>query len=287
MKRPDLGTLWLVATPIGDPDDLSPRARRVLIAAEGVAAEDTRVTEQLLRGLGAWPKRLVSCHDHNERGRAGEIVGKLLDGQSWALVSDAGTPLVSDPGFVVVRAALAADIRVVPVPGPCAAVVALVASGLPPDAWRFCGFLPRDPGPRLAAAEALAYETATLVFYESPRRLLEGLDALHAALGDRRVAVAFELTKTYERWHRGTLAEVRAELMADEDTIRGEATVVVAGFEGEPGAKERDQVLSAAAALGRAGVAPSVVRDALAATFGVPRRDVYQAALAAGQESNG
>lgn len=273
------GRLFVVATPIGDDDDLSPRARRVLGAVTGILAEDTRVAETLLRRLGLWPRPLRSCHDHNERGRALAIDDMLAEGD-WALISDAGTPLVSDPGLSVVKAALHGGHEVVPVPGPSAALAALVASGLPTDAFRFCGFLPRAEGPRAAAALALAWEPATLLLYEAPHRLVDTLGTLAAVLGDRPCALAFELTKTFERWHRGTLGAVRDRLAADPDSVRGEATLVVAGNAGDPAERHHAVAITIAESLGAAGVAPALVREALA-PLGVRKRDVYQAALAA------
>ncbi len=274
------GKLWVVATPLGHPDDLSPRAAAVLTAVAGVAAEDTRRAELLLRRIGAWPKRLVSCHDHNERRRAEGLVARVVEGADWALISDAGTPMVADPGYSVVRAALDANVEVVVVPGPCAAIAALVGSGLPTDAFRFAGFLPREGGPRRAALDDVARDRATLVVYEAPHRLLATLDAMTEAFGPRPVAVAFELTKTFERWHRGRLDEVADQLRAEPESVRGEATVVVGGAEG-PHRGDEARALELAAALARAGVAPGVVRDVLAEAYEVPKRALYQAALTA------
>jgi 16S rRNA (cytidine1402-2'-O)-methyltransferase len=271
--------LFLVACPIGDDDDLSPRARRVLATAAGILAEDTRVTEALLRRLGLWPRPLRSCHDHNERGRAAQLAALFAEGDQ-ALVSDAGTPLVSDPGYAIVQAALEVGADVVPVPGPSAVLAALVASGQPTDAFRFCGFLPRESGPRAAAVAALAWEPATLVFYEAPHRLVDTLGALAEGLGERPAALAFELTKTWERWHRGALSAVRDDLIADPDRVRGEATLVVGGCSQDPAERFARPLLDAASVLGAAGVAPSLVRDALA-PLGASRRALYQAALAA------
>ncbi len=264
----------MVPTPIGDPDDLSVRALRVLRQADRVAAEDTRVTRELLRHHGIEPKALVSCHDHNETDRAEQIVAWVRAGESIALVSDAGTPLVSDPGFRVVRAALAADVRVEILPGPCAAVTALVGSGLAVDRFCFAGFLPRDPGPRAAELDRLADVPATLVFYESPLRLADTLDALAARWPTRAVCVARNLTKEHEQWIRGTAAECRAVL---GDETRGEVVLLVSRGSGErPSDAELDAAIDALLGSGRAA---KDVRDVLAERFGLPRREVYQRVL--------
>jgi 16S rRNA (cytidine1402-2'-O)-methyltransferase len=220
----------VVPTPIGDPDDLSVRALRLLRQADRIAAEDTRVTRELLRHHGIDPRALVSCHDHNESDRAEQIVAWVRAGESIALVSDAGTPLVNDPGFRVVRAALAAAVRVEILPGPCAAVTALVGSGLAVDRFCFAGFLPRDAGPRAAELDRLADVPATLVFYESPLRLAETLETLAGRWPTRAVCVARNLTKEHEQWIRGTAAECRAVL---GDETRGEVVLLVSRGSGE------------------------------------------------------
>ena len=175
------GTLYVVPTPIGRLDDLSPRAREVLARVARVAAEDTRVTRQLYDDLGLPAPKLISNHDHNERERADSLVEALLAGDDVALVSDAGTPLVSDPGYRLLLAAIAAGVPVVPLPGPTAITTALSASGLPTDRFVFLGFLPRQPQKRHEELLARRYETATLVAFEAPHRLVEALEALHAS----------------------------------------------------------------------------------------------------------
>lgn len=273
------GTLFLVPTPIGDPADLSPRAREVLARVELVAAEDTRVTAGLLRELGAPPRRMVSTHDHNEAARAEELVAALRGGTSVALVSDAGTPLVSDPGYRVVVAAIEADVPVVVLPGPCAAVTALAGSGLPPDRFVFLGFLPRDDGPREEALGARRHDPATLVLYEAPHRIVALLGSVRRVLGERRVVVARSLTKQWEEWIRGTAEEVEARFRA-EDPVRGELTVVVEGFRGDPGEADSERLEALIRGLVEAGVSPGVVRDVVAGVYDRPRREVYQRALA-------
>jgi len=226
------GTLLLVATPIGNLGDLSPRARDVLRAADLLLAEDTRHTLQLLRACGG-PRasgRVESLHEHNERERVPVVIERLRAGATVALVSDAGTPLMSDPGAALVRAAAAAGVEVIAVPGPCAAIAALTVAALPAERFAFEGFLPARPTARRDALRALAGETRTLVFYEAPHRLREALDDLAAAFGaDRPAAVARELTKRFETVYRGTLGTLAAQAATDSDMTRGEIVLVVQG----------------------------------------------------------
>ncbi len=222
-------SLYLVATPIGNLADLSQRARETLAAVDLVAAEDTRHTRQLLMHLGL-DKPLVSLHEHNERTRARELVARVTGGVNLALVSDAGTPLISDPGYVLVTEALAAGVNIIPIPGPCAAITALSAAGLPTDRFCFEGFLPARDAPRRAALEALRAESRTLVFYEAPHRLAESLADLAQAFGEaRRASVARELTKLHETLYHDTLGGLAARAQRDVDMVRGEAVIVVAG----------------------------------------------------------
>jgi len=219
------GLLYLVATPIGNLEDITYRAVRVLGEADVIACEDTRQTRKLLDHYGV-ARPTISYHEHNESERAAELASRMAAGETVALVSDAGMPLVSDPGYRLVRAAIEAGVPVQAVPGPSAALTALAASGLPTDSFRFGGFLPSKPGQRLKALEALAEEQATLIFYEAPHRILEALEAVEQALGDRPVVVARELTKIHEEYLRGTAAEVRAQL-ASRDAVRGEITLLI------------------------------------------------------------
>jgi len=225
------GTLFVVATPIGNLGDLSPRAARTLSAVAVVAAEDTRRTAILLQRHGI-PARTISFHEHNELGRLGGLIERLTAGDDIALVSDAGTPAVSDPGFRLVRAAIDAGIRVEAIPGPSAIMTALVVSGLPPDRFVFEGFAPRRSQARLTWLTGLANEPRTILFYEAPHRLRETLAALRSVLGDRRIAVARELTKLHEEVVRGRVSEVLTAL----PEVRGEVTVVVEGRVDEPAA---------------------------------------------------
>lgn len=270
------GTLFLVPTPIGNPADLSPRAREVLSSVDRIAAEDTRVTRKLLGILGIRPPPLVSYHDHNEKERSPQLLARLLEGERIALVSDAGTPLLTDPGYRLLRVALDHGVDVVALPGPCAAIVALCAAGLPTAEVLLLGFLPRDAGPRRAAIERRRDEQATLVFYEPPHRVRDTLAALLDVLGDRRAALARSLTKPYEEWLRGTLASILAAL---GDDVTGEITLVVDGASGPAAADATLDLL--VDALVEAGVAVGIVRDVVARVYDRPRRAIYQRALAA------
>ncbi len=273
------GRLYVVATPIGELDDLSPRARRVLGAVGLIAAEDTRVAKTLLGHLGIDGAKLWSCHDHNEAQRAGPVVERLLAGEDVALVSDAGTPLVSDPGYRVVSAVIEAGLDVVPIPGPSAPLAALVASGLATDRFGFYGFPPSKPGKRRSFYESLATLPGTLVFFEAPHRIVDSLADAATVFGERQACLAISLTKQWERFHRGTPAAILAALQADPDEVIGEMTLVVGGFAEVVETDPRFDTLIDA--LAEAGVAPSVIRDAVAGSLGLQRRAVYQRALAA------
>ena len=230
-------TLYVVATPIGNLSDLSPRAQEVLRAVAAICAEDTRHTGQLLSHFGI-SRPLVALHDHNEEAMAERVVSRLLGGESMAVVSDAGTPLVSDPGFRLVRAARAAGVKVSPVPGACAAIAALSVAGLPSDRFVFEGFLPAKAAARRERLQRLAGETGTLVFYESSHRIAESLADMAAAFGDDRPAVvARELTKLFETVLDGTLAQLRAAVDADDNQRKGEFVVMVQGAADDEEAK--------------------------------------------------
>ena len=219
------GTLYLVATPIGNLEDITHRAVRVLAEADVVACEDTRRTRVLLERFGIRTKT-VSYHEHNERERADELCALIEEGRNVAVVSDAGTPGVSDPGFRVVRAAIERGLTVVPIPGAAAFVAALVASGLPTDEFYFGGFLPARRHARRARLEQARALPATLVFYESPHRLAESLADAREVLGEREAAVARELTKLHEEFARGRLGELAARF-GGEQAARGEIVLVI------------------------------------------------------------
>ncbi len=224
-----VGTLHVVATPIGNRDDLSSRARDVLAGVTAICAEDTRHTRQLLSHFGI-DQPLLALHEHNEDAIADKLVARLLAGDSLALVSDAGTPLVSDPGFRLVRAARAAGVRVSPVPGACAFVAALSVAGLPSDRFTFEGFLPAKASARRERLARLASEPRTLVFYESSHRIADSLADAVAAFGAQRPAVlARELTKLFETVLDGTLSELQARVAADANQRKGEFVLLVQG----------------------------------------------------------
>jgi len=232
------GTLYVVATPIGNLDDLSPRAARTLASVDVVAAEDTRHSGRLLSHLGI-QKRMVALHDHNEKDRAAGILTELQAGRDVALISDAGTPLISDPGYVLVREARAAGHRVSPIPGPCALVAALSVAGLPTDRFLYVGFLPAKRSGRRASLEVLSSEVATLVFYESPHRIMESVRDIADVLGsDREMVLGREITKTFETFYSGSVADVLAELERDPHGNRGEFVVMVRGAAAQAGSEE-------------------------------------------------
>jgi len=225
------GTLYIVATPIGNMDDLSPRAVKVLSSVAVIAAEDTRHSGRLLQHIGI-SKPLIALHDHNERGRVQNILEQLLAGADVALISDAGTPLISDPGYVLVREARAEGLRVSPIPGPCALVAALSAAGLPTDRFLFVGFLPAKGAGRRTALEELRKEVATLVFYESPHRILNTVADIAEVMGaQREIVLGREITKAFETFYSGTAADVHATLTDDPHGSRGEFVVMVRGAE--------------------------------------------------------
>ena len=229
--------LYVVATPIGNLADMVPRAVEVLQCADLVAAEDTRHSQRLLSHFNI-DTPLVAYHDHSDDRRTEQLLERLEQGQTIALISDAGTPLISDPGYRLVREARARGIRVVPIPGACAFVAALSAAGLPSDRFSFEGFLPSKPGARERVLESLAREERTMVFYEAPHRVLDTLRAMTAVFGPEREAViARELTKAFETFHLASLAELCDWVAADSNQRRGEIVLVVRGAERRQGAE--------------------------------------------------
>ena len=269
------GTLYLVAVPIGNREDLTPRSRATLAHVAVVAAEDTRHFATLARHHGM-TTRAVSYHDHNEETRAPELITRLMAGEDVALVADAGTPLISDPGYRVVRAAIEAGITVTSLPGASAVTTALAASGLPPHPFRFLGFLPRTIAQRRAAFAAVARDEATLVAFEAPRRLTDALRDALASLGDRPACLARNLTKPHERYQRGVLSELITELEA-EGEVRGECTVVIGGASGRTEATE-DAVADARLLVAN-GAPARAVQELLVARHGLAKRDAYALVL--------
>ncbi len=274
------GVLYIVATPIGNLDDLSSRAVSVLNRVDVVAAEDTRHSGRLLQHLGLH-KRLIALHDHNERDRAGSLLQELEAGRSVALISDAGTPLISDPGYVLVREARSRGLKVSPIPGACALVAALSAAGLPTDRFLFVGFLPAKRSGRRAALEQQVRETATLVFYESPHRILDAVSDIAAVFGEEReIVLGRELTKTFETFYSGSVAEVLATLEADPHGTKGEFVVMIHGAEPvtsdeDAGALDVDRLLK----LLLPELPVKKVAKLVAELSGRPKNELYQRAL--------
>ena len=274
-----VATLHVVATPIGNLGDLSPRAQQVLREVDAVCAEDTRRSGQLLAHFGIGTP-LLALHEHNEQQLAERLVARLLAGESLALVSDAGTPLVSDPGYRLVRAAREAGVRVSPVPGPSALVAALSVAGLPSDRFAFEGFLPAKASARRERLAELAGEARTLVFYESSHRIDESLADLREAFGDGRPAVlGRELTKLFETVLDGSLADLHARVLADADQRKGEFVLVVQGV-----GEDADAILAEGrrvhAILARQ-LPPSAAARLAAEITGAPRKALYGAGAGA------
>jgi 16S rRNA (cytidine1402-2'-O)-methyltransferase len=281
--RAAAGTLFVVATPIGNLQDLSPRAVACLRDADLLLAEDTRHTRRLLEGCGIVRTGAIeSLHEHNERQRVPALLERLLRGATVALVTDAGTPLMSDPGAVLVGAAAGAGIGVVAVPGPCAAIAALSVAGLPTDRFVFEGFLPAKAAARREALERLKHEPRTLVFYEAPHRLEASLRDLADSFGaERAAAVGRELTKRFECTYRGTLAELARRSAADADMTRGELVVVVAGAPAESADASAQRVREADRVLGvlLQDLPVSQAARLAAQLTGQSRSELYQRAL--------
>ncbi|MET7318901.1 16S rRNA (cytidine(1402)-2'-O)-methyltransferase [Streptomyces thermoviolaceus] len=275
------GTLVLAGTPIGDVQDAPPRLAVELAEADVVAAEDTRRLKRLAQALGVTPRgRVVSYFEGNESARTPELVQELLGGARVLLVTDAGMPSVSDPGYRLVAAAVAEDVRVTAVPGPSAVLTALALSGLPVDRFCFEGFLPRKAGERISRLKEIAEERRTLVFFESPHRIEDTLAAMAEVFGaDRRAAVCRELTKTYEEVRRGGLGELAAWAA---EGVRGEITVVVEGAP-EKGPEEIDaaELVRRVRVREEAGERRKEAIAAVAAEAGLPKREVFDAVVAA------
>ncbi|MBA0049375.1 16S rRNA (cytidine(1402)-2'-O)-methyltransferase [Streptomyces sp. AJS327] len=279
------GTLVLAGTPIGDVADAPPRLAAELEGADIVAAEDTRRLRRLAQALGVRPSgRVVSYFEGNEAARTPELADALAEGARVLLVTDAGMPSVSDPGYRLVAAAVEREVPVTAVPGPSAVLTALALSGLPVDRFCFEGFPPRKAGERLARLREVATERRTLVYFESPHRLTATLEAMAEVFGpDRRAAVCRELTKTYEEVRRGPLDELRAW---SADGVRGEITVVVSGApEPEPGALDAAELARRVAEREEAGERRKEAIAAVASATGVPKREVFDAVVAAKHQS--
>ena len=268
------GILYIVATPIGNLEDLTLRARRILRECDWIACEDTRQTRKLLEHLNI-SKPLVSYYEHNEAGRAAELAAKLEAGAKVALVSDAGTPLISDPGYRVVTAAIGAGIPVVPIPGATAAMSALSASGLATDSFRFCGFLPAKTSQRRKMLEQLKQESCTLIFYETPHRILDALTDVEAVMGSRPAVVARELTKIHEEFLRGPAIEIRAAL-AGRASVKGEITLLIGKAESAAATADDTPLEDAVRAAEQQGLSRMDAIKRVAKQRGLSKREVYR-----------
>lgn len=272
------GTLYIVATPIGNLGDLSPRARETLADVDVILCEDTRHTGHLMSRIGVGTRR-QSLHEHNEDKRVPQVVAGLKAGKRYALVSDAGTPLISDPGFRLLAAARDEGLPVSPIPGPSAMVAAISVAGLPTDRFCFEGFLPSRPSARRKRLRALAGEPRTLVFYETGRRMAEALEDCVEVLGpDRPATLCRELTKAYETIYRDTLDGLRSTVREDEEASRGESVLVVAGAPAAPGrvAPSLEQALD----LLLEALPASAAARTLARMYGISRSQAYDMAVA-------
>jgi len=279
------GTLYIVATPIGNLEDITQRALGTLRAVALIACEDTRHTRKLLTHFGI-DTRMVSYHEHNETARADELCDLLAEGNDVALVSDAGTPLVSDPGFRIVSAALARGMQVVPVPGAAAAVTALTACGLPSNQFLFAGFLPARASARKTKLEGLRSLDATLIFYEAPHRIAGALRDAHEIFGNRPAVVARELTKLHEEFLRGSLAEL-AEVFSDPNKTRGEMVLLIAGVDSQTEVDNPSQSIPVAAAFAQrfaqlqdAGLDEKEALKKAARALGLKRDEAYRLLVA-------
>lgn len=266
------GRLYVVSTPIGNLEDITYRAVRTLKEVDWIACEDTRTTGHLLKHYEIRTKT-ISYHDHNEMERAPELFARLQSGENGALVSDAGTPLLNDPGYRIVHGAVEAGITVEAIPGASAVLAALVVAGLPTDQFHFGGFLPAKQGQRTRLLESLAEEPATLIFYEAPHRIVETLSDIAAVMGKRDVVAARELTKLHEEVLRGTAAEIRAKLAA-RDSVRGEFVVLIAkATEPDP---DDTPIETAIELMVSAGIPRMDAIKQIARQRGLSKREVYK-----------
>lgn len=269
------GVLYIVATPIGNLEDISLRALRILKEVDRIAAEDTRHTRILLSHFDIRTP-LTSYHEHNEKTQAPRLVERLQRGENIALVSDAGTPAISDPGFRLVVEALRADVRIIPLPGPSALATVLSASGLPTDRFIFEGFLPAKKQERETRLQALRNESRTLVFYEAPHRLKESLAALQRILGDRAIVVAREVSKIHEEFLRGSIEQVLTQLAERE--VKGEITLVVRGAGGQAQVSE-EELIAQIRRMAEEGIGVKQISELLGERHQVAKREVYRLAL--------
>jgi 16S rRNA (cytidine1402-2'-O)-methyltransferase len=270
------GTLYIVATPIGNLEDITLRAIRVLKEADIIAAEDTRHTRKLLDRYDIGTS-LTSYHDHNKEEKAPVLVAKLLDGKNVALVSDAGTPGISDPGYFLINLAIHQNTPVVPIPGATAAIAALSISGLPTDSFVFEGFLPSKQGARTKRLEEIATEKRTMIFYEAPHRIVRTIEDMATVLGERKAVVTRELTKVYEEAIRGTLSEVLARLKSG--TTKGEFTIIIHGAEEHAAQTDIDPQEYLRNLMLHRGLSKKEAVAVTAKELGLPKKDVYKESL--------
>ena len=280
------GVLYIVATPIGNLEDITVRALKILRDVDLIAAEDTRKSGKLLSHYRI-KNRLVSYHEHNEKRRTPELVDQLLEGTSIALVSNAGTPCVSDPGYRLVAAAVANKIPVVPVPGPSAVMTAMSAAGLPTDSFVFIGFAPKKKGKRMKLLAELAFEPRALIFFESPRRILTFLEEVVSYIGDRPAVLAREMTKLHAEFIRGSVSEILETLEAKPET-KGECTLLVGGCQKEKAVGRAVVKAEITSALEKQKGGLSDIAKTIAQKYGLSKKEVYEMALAArGQKTEG
>jgi 16S rRNA (cytidine1402-2'-O)-methyltransferase len=278
------GGLYVVATPIGNLEDITLRAIKTLNEVDLIAAEDTRHTARLLSHYRIRTP-LISCHEHNEHQRTPELIDKIRSGAAVALVSDAGTPSVSDPGYRLVRAAAEQGLNVFPIPGVSAAITGLCASGLPTDAFIFLGFAPKKKGKRMDLLASLRAEPRTLVFYESPRRVVGFLDEIRSVMGDRPAVLAREMTKLHEEFIRGTLSEILI-VLTDRPGVKGECTLLVNGLAAVDPVSDADLAQALRHALAQPGAHLAGLSKAFAKQYNLPRKTVYEMALTIQKESD-
>lgn len=274
------GTLYVVATPIGNLEDITLRALRILKECDIIAAEDTRRTKKLLSAYGiATP--LTSLYDQNEARKSPSLIAQMQSGKTIAYVSDAGTPAISDPGYILVREAVAHSIHVVPLPGPSAVITSLSASGLPTDSFVFYAFLPSRSGKRRQFLTSIREEEKTMVFYESPNRLISTLLDIHTIMGDRRVVIFRELTKIYEEVFRGRVAAILNSLK--ERKIKGEITIIIEGAEKSAPEFSPEKIHKRYEALHRdTGFSTRDIVNIIASEMGLSKKDVYRVVLQRG-----
>ena len=278
------GGLYVVATPIGNLEDITLRAIKTLNGVDLIAAEDTRHTSRLLSHYRI-PTPMISCHEHNEHQRTPELIDKIRSGAAVALVSDAGTPSVSDPGYRLIRAAIELGLSVFPIPGVSAAITGLCASGLPTDAFIFLGFAPKKKGKRRDLLASLAAEPRTLVFYESPRRVLGFLDEIRSVIGDRPAVLAREMTKLHEEFIRGSLSEILG-VLAHRPAVKGECTLLVDGAAPADPVSDADLAHALRHALAQPSAHLSALSKVFAKQYNLPRKTVYEMALTIQKETD-